>query len=243
MADFSNLTKNRNMAIVAVAVFLLIGLLVVLALRGGGDKKPADNIGTNNVVNIKSSSVNISIDGSNNLNLKTPSDLFSELWSKERVSVLITYLLENGERIPVQGGYVIAVTIDGVTTTLYIDADDELIGSIIDDALDDYSSGNDGDGDDDIGDYFDDSTPTPVSVPTPTPTPADGNGETGGPGEDYGHPECAYWRLSYCADPLPTPTSTPDQLVEDGVFMESYCEAWNELGIKSTIISNTVCIE
>ena len=238
MANISEITKNKNAAIIGIVALLAIALLVVFVFSGRSSNKQVDESG-NSVVNIKNNSTDINIDTSNKLSLRTSSGLFTDKWSKEKVSALIDYFLENGELVAIPGGYAITITIDGETVVLYINGDDELIGSIIDGSTDDSGDSGGSDGGDDIGDIFNDETPTPTptSVPTPTPT------EAGGPGEDYGHPECAYWRLSYCADPLPTPTPTPDQPVEDGVFLESYCDAWNELGIKSTIISNTVCIE
>lgn len=239
MAGIGDLTKNKNVAVIAIVVLLAAVLLVVLIVGGSGSKKSIDESG-GSVVNISSNNADISIDASNKLSLKTSSGLFTDMWSKEKVSALISYLLENGSLVAIPGGYAVTITIDGETVVVYINGDDELMDTIIDESTDGDSGDGDNNGDgDDIGDIFDDGSPTPTSTPVPTPTPTD----EGGPGEDYGHPECAYWRLNYCADPLPTPTPTPDQPVEDGVFLESYCEAWNELGIGSTIITNTVCIE
>jgi hypothetical protein len=245
MAEIENLTKNRNMIIVTIVVFLMIGLLLYLGLRGGSSSKPEQKVDTGSVVTVKSDSVNLSLDGNNNLSIKTPTDLFTGEWTGEKTSAFLAYLLENGSTTFIQGGYVVTVTVDGVTTTLYFSDNDELIQTIIDDTSGDDDSDSDGDnGGDDIGEIFGSTpTPTPAATTVATPTPTDDGDDVGGPGEDYGHPECALWRLSYCADPLPTPTATPTQPVEDGVFLESYCDAWNELGIGSTIITNTVCVE
>lgn len=231
MDDLIQTITKKPLAAVGIIVAILLLLVgVVVLTRGGGVAGTEDTAD----ITIRKDGKTLLIDDSGRVVLKKDGQEYVDYWNQEKLEIFKLYLSENASE---QGltftGY--SIVIDGVSYSL--PGDDELIETIIEETEsggggggdDEGSGGGDGGDGGGLDDYF----------TSPTPVPSSGSGGGGG-----GPSWCKLWRLSYCADPLPTrtptPTPTPTEYVVPYVFD---CGLGEDLVTDRTVISNTLCLK
>jgi hypothetical protein len=227
---------NKTYIIIAIVIVLIIVLAVVILLSR--TKIP----GNAQEIIVQKDNGTLVVNRNGQVTFTFGDSVYVDQWSQDKTSAFFDYIYNkygDSDELSEPGfpGSV-TFTLGGEEKTVPVGGD-ELIDVVIDDTTEGGDGGDGGgdeggDGGEDIGDYFSSPTPNPSAGGTsgPTPTPYSGTDP---------HPNCLYWKLSYCAQPRPSaPPVTPAPSGE--VIEAADCDEWNAQQGDNTIINNTVCI-
>jgi hypothetical protein len=210
---FKPFLKPKNAAVaLALLAIVIVGGAVVATRSGRGE-------GRIERVEISGQDKALVINENGIVEFRSGEDVYYQTLSSDRISALFEYIRkkvknpDKGLNADDPNVYTVTVTIDGETTVILIDINDQELQDILGD-IDDTT-----DGEDSIGSYFDDeeTTPTPgPGVASPTPTPPGASG------------------------PTPTPVY---YLPPGGTTSDVDCFDWSGQVTGRNIISNTVCFK
>lgn len=231
--DF-NLEKfiEEKKIFIAIGLFLILGLLIVIAALRLTDGTKKEELGKNQIRIEKGGEIVI-VNEDGLVEYRTGDKVFYRQWDADRTSAFFTKMRRKareskGKESPAGECYTVTLWLDGELISFCVSIDDVELNEELDDVFLEFDNEDSGD---DIGSYFDDDEDTGSGGGTPTHTP------TLPPG------------VTATATPRPSnsPTPTPGSGGGGGGNVplpgEAGCEVWaNDIVGGKAIISTTLCV-